>query len=155
MKKWYKSETRAEEDAKKENCQVVCGSNGWTDIYYLVPNDAEKGKIYRIISRSQGDCDGRNYMNRVIYVHIDGKISVIDKASQYRIGRVLAGDIPDNKVYDYLNGYYTLLEERSEKIRQRKENARMSHFLCDVSGAEGHKIRQNIRRRLSERGIYE
>ena len=52
MKKWYKSEASALRDAKLENCDIICGGNGRTDIFYLVPKAAAPG-IVRVIQRSQ------------------------------------------------------------------------------------------------------
>lgn len=149
IKKWYKSEKNAETDAARYNCDIVCGSNGYTDIYYLIPKSAKPG-IYRKIARAQTDVKGKEYIYRVIYKTSDGDIIIVDETSAYRISAVWRGLIPEEKIYDYLAGYYTRREETSAKIRQLKENARVSHLLCDASGKKGHDDRQAIRRLLSQ-----
>lgn len=152
MKKWYKSLAAAEKDAKKENCEIVTGSNGGTDIYYLVPNNSKQG-IVRVITRSQSDCKGKEYVYRVIYKKSSGELLCVDEASLHRINMIRDGRVDEDKIGSYLAGYYTLREETSEKIKQRKENARISHFLCTASGKAGHDERQAIRRELQNRKV--
>lgn len=152
MKKWYKNIDIAERDAAKEHCQIVLGHNRYTDIYYLVPINSEKSKIFRVIGRSQTDCHGKRRY-RVIYISGDSSPFVVEETTKYRIQNVKLGKVAEEKVYNYLNGYYTLNEERSEKIRERKERARISHILNDTPGKKGHDERQVIRRELMRHGI--
>ena len=145
MKRWYKSYFNAVRDAERENCEIVCGGNGWTDIYYLIPRDSPPG-IQRVIARSQSDV-GPNRV-RVIYRDARGIISVIEETTIYRMSVVKRGLVPDEKVVDYLLGYYTRREESSREIKLRKEAARISHMLCELPGTSGHAERQRIRREL-------
>ena len=145
MKKWYKSEASAMRDAERENCDIVCGSNGWADIYYLVPQDAAPG-IVRVIARAERECGPCRC--RVIYKTTDGKLDVIDNTTLYRLFVVRRGLVREELVGKYLRGYYTRREENSKAIRARKEAARVSHELCDAPGAVGHEIRQQIRRQI-------
>lgn len=149
IKNWYLKEANAKKDLKKlENHCIVTYSpyrTGGKDVYRIVEKK-EKAGIIDIIQAKIGSWG--EYRVHVIYQYEDGKIEVIQGVSMYRAEIIGKGLIADNLVYSYAMGYYTRHEERSEKIRKRKENARISHQMCDIGGKTGHDIRQEIRRQL-------
>ena len=141
MKKWYKKYENAERDARRESKQIVSGSNGWGDIYYLVP-ETPNTLVYlsglTISGHGERKC-------RVCWIDERGNAEVIE-TTEYRFCVGEDGEVTPEQMSAYLHGYYTRSEERSKKVKLRKEAARYSHEVCDWSGAVGHEERQRIRR---------
>jgi len=144
IKKWYKNCDKAEKDALKFNGEIVTVSNGWTDIYYVIPLSAKRGEVAKVTTLR--DADGGGY--RCIYKDETGNLLVIEGVSKYRLNHYLG--VPIDKRADYLNGYYTRREETSKKIQIFKEAARRSHAICDLPGEYGHKIRQELRYKIRQ-----
>lgn len=80
--------------------------------------------------------------------------SKIERRAERRARRIIkiinSGELTeiDLATSEYLRGHRTPTEYWRKKTNERMEAARTSHALCDISGEEGHVIRQNIRRDL-------
>lgn len=114
------------------------GFNRLEDFYLCIP---EKGLFTRAANIAR-------YGNYKKELFIDGAfIGAVNISRLSRTQKLYNAGYPDQAA-DYALGYMLFSETTlgGGKINKHKEAARISHFICDDRGREGHEIRQQIRR---------
>lgn len=131
-----------------ENCNVVSmrGYSRFTDFYLFVPKE---GLFFRTANiRRYGAYRSEMFMDGEFIGGIKNKkISKIQELYN-------AKEYEDASSYALGHKLYKETKLGGHKINVYKEAARISHQLCDESGAKGHAIRKEIRHHILNGGEW-
>ena len=148
IKQWYLNREHAKRDAANATNEtgveyIVHPLNrGWKN-YYIVAS------VEDVVIRLMPQTDSKRLTKFWNSCNFIFKGTLVRGASIRRVHSFLRKkkDL-DGEAIEYLQGHRTPAEYWGKNINERMEAARISHYLCDLPGIDGHRIRQQIRRQL-------